>query len=66
MRRDDGGLGRRLQAALRREDPSFKYRPIRPRYRPISPFFPAADTIWGNRSPYHLQQKTADIRNIGR
>ena len=42
-------------------DPCFKYRPIRPRYRPISPFLPAADMIWGNRSPYRLQQKTADI-----
>jgi len=33
----------------------------RPRYRPISLFLSAADTIWGNRSPYRLQQKTADI-----
>ena len=39
----------------------FKSRLIRPRYRPISPFLPAADTIWENRSPYRLQQKTADI-----
>ena len=27
----------------------------------ISPFLPAADTIWENRSPYRLQQKTTDI-----
>ena len=24
-------------------------------------FLPAADTVWENRSPYHLQQKMADI-----
>jgi len=35
----------------------FKYRPIRPRYHPISPFLSAADTIWENRSSYRLQQK---------
>ena len=34
--------------------PCFKYRPSQPRYRPISPFLSAADTIWENRSPYHL------------
>ena len=44
----------------------FKYRQSRPRYRPISPFLPAADTIWENRSPYRLQRKTTDIWNIGR
>ena len=41
--------------------PCFKYRPCRPRYQPRYLFLPAADTIWKNRSPYHLQQKTADI-----
>ena len=39
-------------------NPCFKYRP---RYRPISPFLPVTDTIWENRLPYRLQQKTADI-----
>ena len=34
--------------------PCFKYRP---RYWPISPFLPAADTIWRNRSLYRLQKK---------
>ena len=43
------------------QKPCFKYRPSRPRYPPISPFLPDADTIWENRSPYHLQKKTADI-----
>jgi len=42
--------------------PCFKYRPSRPRYRSISPFLTAADTIWGKRSPYRLQQKTAEGR----
>ena len=46
--------------------PCFKYRPSRPRYRPISPFLSAADTIWRNCSPYRLQQKTTDIWNIDR
>jgi len=46
--------------------PCFKYWPSQPRYRPISLFLPAADTIWEYRSPYRLQQKTADIWNIGR
>jgi len=31
------------------------------RNRPISPFLPLADTIGKNRSPYRLQQETADI-----
>jgi len=35
--------------------PCFKYRPSRPRYRPISLFLPAADTIWENRLTYRLQ-----------
>ena len=30
--------------------PRFKYRLSRPRYRPISHFLPATDTIWENRS----------------
>ena len=47
-------------------DPCFKYRPSRLRYRPISSFLPAADTIWRNRSSCRLQQKMTDIRNIGR
>ena len=41
--------------------PCFKYRPSRPRYRPIPPFLLVADTVWENRSPYLLQQKMADI-----
>ena len=41
--------------------PCFKYRPSRLRYRPISPFLPVVDTIWGNHSTYHSQQKMIDI-----
>ena len=41
--------------------PCFKYRPIRPRNRPISPLLPVGDTIWENCLSYRLQQKTADI-----
>ena len=44
--------------------PCFKYRPSQPRYRPISPFLPAADTIWENRSPYRLQQNKRPIFEI--
>jgi len=39
--------------------PCFKYQPSRPRYHPISPFLPTADSTWENRSPYRLQQKMA-------
>ena len=42
-------------------EPCFKYRLSRLRYRLISPFLPAAYTMWENRSPYRLQQKTTDI-----
>jgi len=37
--------------------PCFKYLPIRPRYRSISPFLPAVNTIWENHLPHRLQQK---------
>ena len=38
--------------------PCFKYRPSWSRYRLISPFLPGADTMWENRLPYRLLQKT--------
>ena len=43
------------------QDLCFKYRPSRQRYRLIFSFLPTAGTKRENRSPYCLQQKTADI-----
>ena len=42
----------------------FKYRPSQTRYRHISRFLPAADTIWENRSPISFAIKKGPIFEI--
>ena len=53
-----------VESTLSTFSPYFKYRPSRPRYRPISHFLFVTNTIWGIR-PYRCSKKRSIFENIG-